>query len=1104
MLFFRRQGTSASLIAILALAITPLAGGQVLPSTEPGPGHYTVLLAAPSVGERSKLARESPGKWQGPRRVAATSTAALARAVQRSQEPVRESIERTGADIVGTAENVLNAVFVRATPLQASLLQMVDGVRAVVPSRPMRGQIDEVARSDLLRLAAARQGASGHGTDGSGMRIGIIDSGLDFNHPAFRSDSLTMPVGYPRGRPQDLPYASAKVIAVRSYMRMQNSGVPETSTPDDLSPADASGHGTAVAMIAAGRSVGLESGDSVEGIAPGAHLGIYKVIGTPGVHESTSTQAVIAAIDDAVADGMDILNISLGTPAPYPWDSTGRVCGESDPLALCDPLAAAAQSAVVDFGVVVVASAGNRGGVRPDGMPKRSGIGSPAIAPDVLAVGAVGNARRIVESVRVGGLTYRAFSGSGPSVSGTLTGTLAIAANHDNRLGCQDYGDASLAGRIAVVDRGDCWFVDKVELAYRAGATGVIVVNHADEAELVRMATLEETSIPAYMISSTDGARLLQAASTTPSLVVTLEATPVAEPTEWSRVATFSSRGPTAGLLIKPDLAAPGESILTAAARPDWRDPGFRPNGFEQFEGTSVAAPFVAGAAALVWQRNPDFTAREVASALVNQARDVILEDGGRAEAGAVGGGLLDIQRALSAEVTATPSSVSFGILPRGRPPAPQTFLLTNRTARFETYRLAVVEGYASITSMVRIGGAPALSDFDLAPNEFVEVTVTMEGSPQTPGSYEGTLDLFRSRDGARMLRLPFYFVRGTGAASDGYALAGEHQFGVYGEGSRRTLRGKWIDRFGVPVANAAVGFAVRSGDGQILSSSTRTDEFGVAQARVQYTSTSKLQEVVATCGGVEVSFSFEAVLDRPVVDEAMSLARYEVGHPVAPGSLMIVLGGHLGEFTGVPKGSLLPIALQGTSASFDHPELGISVPARLHLVEQGQANLQVPWELAGLNFAHLKIRTRGRHGTSVASAPLTVNLDDVAPGVLSFIDTDGSIVPELFHADGSLVTPEHPAERGELVYALMTGNGPLVEPVPNGRGTADFLQTVHRATVSVGSFPAQVEYSGSTPGLAGVYQVEFIVPQSVPSGMAEVEVTIRGARSNVVQLPVR
>src|SRR5207244_3131776 len=138
-------------------------------------------------------------------------------------------------------------------------------------------------------------------------RIGIIDSGIDQTHAGFQDSSLKAPSGFPKG---DSSYTNSKVIVARSYIPLLMDSDPTFSTPDDLSPRDRMGHGTAIAMIAAGVQNTGPLG-VIQGVAPKAFLGNYKIFGSPGLNEVTFDSVVGAAIDDAIADGMDVVTLSI-------------------------------------------------------------------------------------------------------------------------------------------------------------------------------------------------------------------------------------------------------------------------------------------------------------------------------------------------------------------------------------------------------------------------------------------------------------------------------------------------------------------------------------------------------------------------------------------------------------------------------------------------------------------------------------------------------------------------------------------------------------------------------------------------------------------------
>src|SRR5690606_34268275 len=147
---------------------------------------------------------------------------------------------------------------------------------------PIRLHLDEA--SHIVNLPAARNLTGGQNGSGAGIKIGVIDTGIDETHPAFQDPGVTPPAGFPKGFPEDRPFTNNKIIAARSYVHLLNPPDPESSAPDDETPRDRVGHGTAVAMIAAGLPVTSPVGPIV-GAAPKAFLGSYKIFGSPDIRE---------------------------------------------------------------------------------------------------------------------------------------------------------------------------------------------------------------------------------------------------------------------------------------------------------------------------------------------------------------------------------------------------------------------------------------------------------------------------------------------------------------------------------------------------------------------------------------------------------------------------------------------------------------------------------------------------------------------------------------------------------------------------------------------------------------------------------------------------
>ncbi len=1051
------------------------------------------------MAQRLSASREMAGGL-GPRR-AVSSPLALRRAVQRSQDPVVEALEAGGIEVVGGVRNVLNAVFIRATPAQAESARSMPGVGSVVPSQQFGPAVDpdapmEVAPmevADIVKIDALRSKAGRDAPLGDGIKIAIIDSGLDFDHPAFRDESLPPLAGYPKGDPEHLALASRKVVAVRSYAGMLNSRDLGRSTPDDDSPWDRSGHGTAAAMIAAGSIVESPIG-TVAGIAPKARLGIYKVFGTPGVNTRTRDQAVLAAIEDAVSDGMDVLNLSLGRIAIRPWQSD---CALGNRPGQCDPLAVAAQSAVTGFGRVVVVAAGNGALQGLNSTPALGTVNSPGEAPAVISVGGIGNSLDLQQSVRAGNLRVDAMSGLGPGADGPLSARAVIASHFGDGRACEPFPAGAFRGAIAIVDRGRCYFVDKVEHADAAGAAGVVVINHWDD-DLVRMALLEDTDIPAYFIGRDDGFALVREILTT-GATVTLDPAPVVTGKEWSYVRSTSGRGPTAAGYPKPDLVAPSETVYAAAPRRDPQGNLLSPSGFKQVSGTSFAAPAAAGAAALVLEEYPYLTARQVASAVINSAAQGVTDNEEPARLAAAGTGVLDVEAALRPTAVAVPSSIAFGRLQAASLPVSRKIVITNKARQSQSFRATVEPTDLDPHARVTIDGREAIS-LALGPRESVSVRVTLAGTVPPSGSYEGRLRL-ESADGHGAIAIPYFYAVGVKQPFDALRIRGKDEVGVLGRKVSQTLIARVTDKFGVPVDGFPVSFEVSKGSGQIQNTSILSSPTGLIQATVLYDDSTASQRVVARIGGLDVPFDYEAADQVTAIDGIHNAATLASSRGVAPGSLVTITGSRLAEYPAGPpsdfQSRFLPIVRKGTSVAFEMPSDDVSVAGRILALDAGSVTVQVPWELEAGGFGYVTVRTESY------SDMRRFRLVREDPGIYSYL-RDGVELAVAFHADDSLVSLDSPARPGTYVTFLMTGNGPVRSPPAYGEATHLPNPTVGAVSVQVGGTEASVLYSGLAVGLAGYYNVVAQIPPLLQPGIHPVRVRVNSRRSNFALLPVR
>ena len=254
-----------TLLPLILLPFIPLANAQRL-------DRWAVVLDTPPVAETIS-ARSEISQARG--RAARAQVAA-------SQAGVRSVLASRKLAVLGSVDVIANAVFVAANDADAAQLRTLPGVAYVQRMPRFKRTLSKAL--DMVNAPSAWNSLGGVQNAGAGVKIAIIDSGIDNTHPAFDDNSLPVPAGFPKCAAADCPYANRKIIAVRSYVSQLAGFFSDDPRPDDLTPRDRSGHGTAAAMIAAGARIQSPTG-VISGVAPKAFLGNYKVFGSPGVNE---------------------------------------------------------------------------------------------------------------------------------------------------------------------------------------------------------------------------------------------------------------------------------------------------------------------------------------------------------------------------------------------------------------------------------------------------------------------------------------------------------------------------------------------------------------------------------------------------------------------------------------------------------------------------------------------------------------------------------------------------------------------------------------------------------------------------------------------------
>jgi len=577
-----------------------------------------------------------------------------------------------------------DAVSLEVSPAEVPLLATLPGVRRVAPARTMHAFLN---RSLSIISAPAMWEALGSASvAGSGMKIAVLDTGIDISHPMLSDTGLQAPPGFPLG---DSSFTNNKVIVAKAFLKKKKG----------RTPADEFGHGTAVAAVAAGRNNTPTLLGPISGVAPAAFLGNYRVLDAAG---EGPDDLVAAGLEEAVKDGFDVANLSLG----------GTPTGE---LNFLDRTVEAAVAA----GMIVVVAAGNEGN---DGLET---IAEPAEAPSSIAVGASTNSHTMWSGVVAIGPPPV------PGDSGKLIGTTLCCRDFtaaigplpcvdvsklDPQGGCNGLPPGSLSGRIVLIDAAtDCSLIDRLRAAQSAGAAAAITLTIP--AERIEGIPVMNIAPPASQVF-----REWVDSHSDANVVVT----PLVEFESVSDVAaSFSSLGPSVLGQLKPDVDAPGVMILTASP--------FSPLMFQPLSGTSLSAPHVAGAAALLKQLHPSWTPEQVKSALMSSAVSVYddFQKFDFVDPLTAGAGRIDLSRALAVNATFSPASLSFGIKKlkkkHGRfvivPPFEIEFQITNLTERPVIYSISL-DQHDVLSLFTTIEFSPR--SISLGPGEHSTVTMTV------------------------------------------------------------------------------------------------------------------------------------------------------------------------------------------------------------------------------------------------------------------------------------------------------------------------------------------------------------------------------------------
>jgi minor extracellular serine protease Vpr len=716
------------LLALLAVAVVPAGAQDSEPPLEP-------LVPAPSA-ETGQMTDESTNLWFVELAGAPIADGGRAANLQTEKANFRREAQRAGLQFTErfAFSTLWNGLSISISPAQLATLNRIAGVKAIYPVAtipiPETSPLNDPQLATALAMTGADIAQSELGYTGAGIRVAVMDTGIDYDHPDLGGcfgPGCRVAVGW--------DFVGDAFNADPGSASYNPVPVPD---PD---PDDCNGHGTHVAGIVGANGV-------VVGVAPGVTFGAYRVFGCDG---STTADIMIAAMERALADNMHVLNMSIGSAFQWPQYPTG-----------------AAATRLVNRGMVVVASIGNSGA---SGLYSAS---APGLGSKVIGVASFDNtnAQFATFTVTPANLTAgytNAAGGSPPApLSGSLplarTGTTASAAD-----ACAVSGPlADLTDHAVLIRRGTCGFYEKARRAELAGAAAVVLYNNVagrinPTVAVGAGADGQPVTIPVVAISDVEGVAINNAIAAEPQTLNWQTDTLVFPNPTGGLISSFSSYGLSPDLALKPDIGAPGGQI--------WSTYPIEKGSYLNNSGTSMSSPHVAGAVALLLQARPNTPAQAVRGILQNSADPKnwwgnpglgFLDNVHRQ-----GAGMLDIDDAILATTKIEPSALALGESEAG--PAVRTLVIENKSNAAVTYDLSHVPalstgsntftpafftGFASVafsapSVVVPAGGSAS-----------VNVTITANPALADLSQYGGYI-VFTPQGGGQVYRVPYAGLKG-------------------------------------------------------------------------------------------------------------------------------------------------------------------------------------------------------------------------------------------------------------------------------------------------------------------------------------------------------
>jgi minor extracellular serine protease Vpr len=500
---------------------------------------------------------------------------------------------------------------------------------------------------------------------GKGITVGVIDTGVDYTHPDLKSN-----------------YAGGHDLVDNDRDPMETLAIGKATI-----------HGTHVAGI-------IAANGKIKGVAPEAKIVAYRALGPGG---GGTTEQVLAAIEQAIKDKVDVVNLSLGND----------INGPDLPISL-------ALNRAVDKGIVAVAASGNSG-------PNVWTVGSPGTASKAISVGA-STPNMEIPTLLIEGNRIRIQPLEGSSNWG-LDRSLELA---DGGIGRKE-DLHNVQGKMVLIKRGTLTFTEKAKNAYAAGAKAVLIYNNLSGSFMGNLDT--PMTLPVGALAKGDGV-ILQKKITNHRVTARVL---VSE--ERDRLADFSSRGPVTGTWdIKPDIVAPGVAINSTI-----------PGGYLSLQGTSMAAPHVAGACALIKQAHPDWSPAEVKAALMNTAKPIGPNPSALYRTYEQGAGRIQVDEAIQTTSLVTPSSLRFGKYSDENDSHKALLKIKNTSAKRQRYSFRIPYKVEGVRWRFPFS-------FTLGPKESTEIPVELQVDPKVfkQKIHDGFLQL---EAGSELIQIPYLYV---------------------------------------------------------------------------------------------------------------------------------------------------------------------------------------------------------------------------------------------------------------------------------------------------------------------------------------------------------